>query len=574
MIRVATKPMSEAAVKEANNAVPAADTPAGKKAWMDAYIKAGGSHKTIVNKAPPANSDQQAIKLSQKNQAANKQSAGSPGTIIRQCTSTLCPADILVISEKGRKYKLELSKNKPKGIPDNLDNVFQVISGWDQESAVDINFLTKGCYRGIPLPCSAVRVQGGNVEKTIPPGAGSVRVFCKTPSQGWAGFLSDKIPLPFFISHCLFPDQVDPETYSVKTVGCNDHYPLHAQIEAFTHVSWGGKLALKLDSEKKGQQHESTLALTETLSMQYGSKKYSIEVGAKESAKNDLPNRGMGGLIKQGYALVEGASFLKNLNEYAKGKLPSVSSAPKIKCTLTWPSIEFSGKVENVEIKDRYKVESEGSFTISVVFLGLEVEGDILDFLAYFYCSALYRIKEAAEEGLESKYASLKAVIALKISGEVKISGELQCKFNEQNSSVTGSISSFGGLGLKGEVYAEGRIWRVYAGAGAFASLMSQKNASEKSGFTGTLEPVKYESGKGFDWGGKLEFNGLSFYYAVYSYVGTKSIETKDATGSKKKSKSLGGIEEADTSYDIKEKHEELTKGADLLEPWTYPKES
>ncbi len=147
MIRVATKPMSNAAVEEANKAVPVANTPAGKKAWMDAYIKAGGSHKTIVNKAPPANSEQKAMKLSQTNQAANKQSAGSPGKIVAECRTTLCTADILVITEKNRNYKLELTRDKPQAVPDNPANIFQVISGWDQESAVDINFLTKSCYR-------------------------------------------------------------------------------------------------------------------------------------------------------------------------------------------------------------------------------------------------------------------------------------------------------------------------------------------------------------------------------------------------------------------------------------------
>jgi hypothetical protein len=582
MIRVAIKPISKAAVEEANKAVPVADTPAGKKAWMDAYIKAGGSHKTIVNKAPPANSEQKAIKLSQKNQAANKQSPGSPGKIVAECRTTLCAADILVITEKGRNYKLELTRNKPQAVPDNPDNIFQVISGWDQESAVDINFLTKSCYRGTPLPCSAVRVQGGNVDETVSPGTGSVKVFCQDPSENWPGFLSDKIPLPFFISHGLFPDQVDPEIYTVNTVGCNGHDPLSARIEAFTHVSWGGKLALKFDSEaengpeiKKDEIFKTTAGLTKNLTMQYGSKKYSIGFDAKGETIGKMSDRGLGGLIKKGHALVKGIDFLKKLDQLAKGrKIPGVSAVPKVKCTLTLPSVEISGKVQNVEIKDKYTVASEVDFTVSVMFLAINVEGDILDFLAFFYCPPLFRIKEAAQNGVKSESGSLKAVIALKVSGVVKISGDLQCKASGQSNSVTGSINALGGLGLKGEVYVEGRIWRVYAGAGAFAAAMSQESASEECGFTGKLKPIKYEGGKGFDWGGNLKFNGLALYYAVYAYCGTRSQKTDDLAKRKDKGGGYGVKNESNLSLELKEKHIELKKGADLLQPWSYPEEN
>jgi len=111
-------------------------------------------------------------------------------------------------------------------------------------------------------------------------------------------------------------------------------------------------------------------------------------------------------------------------------------------------------------------------------------------------------------------------------------------------------------------------VWRVYAGAGANASLMSQKSVSEKSGFTGTLKPVIYEEGKGFDWSGSIEFNGLAFYYAVYVYYGTRSLKTENSN------KGSGrGRGHDDNTDDIKEKKEKLVKGADLLQPWCYPEE-
>jgi hypothetical protein len=288
-----------------------------------------------------------------------------------------------------------------------------------------------------------------------------------------------------------------------------------------------------------------------------------------------MSNQGLGGLIKKGHALVEGITFLKQLDQLARGrKIPGVSTVPKVKCTLTLPSVEISGNVQNVEIKDKYTVASEVDFKVSVKFLIINVEGDILDFLAFFYCPPLFKIKEAAQKGVKSESGSLKAVIAIKVTGKVEIKGDLQCKASGQSNSVTGSISTFGGLGLIGDIYVEGRIWRVYAGAGAFAAAMSKESASEECGFTGKLEPVKFEGGKGFDWGGSLNFNGLALYYAVYTYCGTRSQETDDFTERKAAGGGIGGKKKSDLNLDFKEKHIELKKGADLLQPWSYPEEN
>jgi hypothetical protein len=525
MIRVATKPMSKVAVEEANNAVPVADTPAGKKAWMDAYIKAGGSHKTIVNKAPPANSAQQAIKLSQTNQAANKQSPGSPGKIVAECRTTLCTADILVISEKGRNYKLELTRTKSQAVPDNPDNIIQVISGWDQETAVDINFLTKSCYRATPLPCSAVRVEGGTVDMTIPPGSGSVKVFCKTPPTS---IDQNTLPLPFFFSHCLFPSRAEAENYTVKTIGCGGHQSLCAQIEAFPKVSWDGELKLNLNfvnASPRSGNHETTFGLTTNVNMTYGKQRYKLGV---ESPRGKLNNHGIEGLLAWAFSLVDRAEVLKKLSDYVtrKGGLVEVS--------LIWPSIEISGGAKNDEIKDKYMVSSKTDVKIKATILGVGVKGDILDFLAACYCKPLLEIKKLAAKGASAgKYASAKAVIAIVADIKTKIGGDLTYESDGQTPKVTGSIIASGTFGLKGEVYAEGRLWLVVAGdvvagAGVLGEFQSAKDMGTGCGLEGTLTPVIYTKGEGFDWGGKIKFNGLAFYYALYVYYGMEDAKTLD----------------------------------------------
>jgi hypothetical protein len=88
------------------------------------------------------------------------------------------------------------------------------------------------------------------------------------------------------------------------------------------------------------------------------------------------------------------------------------------------------------------------------------------------------------------------------------------------------------------------------------------------------LEPVKYEEGKGFDWGGSINFNGLALYYAVYAYCGTRSQKTDDLAKRKDKGGGYGVKNESNLSLELKEKHIELKKGADLLQPWSYPEEN
>jgi hypothetical protein len=241
---------------------------------------------------------------------------------------------MLVISEKGRSYKLELTRTKSQAAPDNPDNIFQVISGWDQETAVDINFMTKSCYRGTPLPCSAVQVRGGNVDMTIPPGSGSIKVYSKTPPTSWD---KNTLPLPFFLSHCLFPSKTESENYTVTSIGCGGHESLSAQIEAFPEVSWDGDLKFDLNfvnASQGSESHKTTFGLTTEVNMKYGKQQYKLGV---ESPRGKLNNHGIEGLLSWAFSLVDRAEVLKKLSDYVtrKGGLVEVS--------LIWPSISISG---------------------------------------------------------------------------------------------------------------------------------------------------------------------------------------------------------------------------------------
>jgi hypothetical protein len=580
--------MNRAAVDQANRLVPVATTPAGRKAWMDAYIEAGGPYKTIALQSPepqqqatnnppavPQRTDpgQQAAQLSLKNQAANQQTSGSADAVKMPCVLSVCTADALIVSEEDRDYKLELTSTQPTALPDNPKNILQVISvwegisGWHGTSAKEITLMTKECSRAAPSGCSAIQLSGGTVSQQIPPGSGKVKVYCKEPSAHW----TDGIPIVAFIIHFLFPDKVEPVIYSVDTVGCDYHSSLHARIEVFPELAWEGATTLSFDSERvvgaAGNEVKSTLALKGELSVQYGGNKYSIEANANSSSKEQLGECGIEGLVKHCFRFIEGASFLKRLNGYVEGRdpIPGVSSKPEINCKLIWPSIKFSGKSGNTEVKDKYMVVQETTSTISVTFLSLEVKGDVFDFLAYLYCPALYTIKKAAQDGVKSEFGEVKAVIGMELSGEVTIKGDLEYKSSTLDQKVTGRISAFGGLGLKGEAYVEGRVWRVYAGAGAWASLMSTKSASERAGFTGTLEPIICSANKGFDWSGSIGFNGLAFYYALYAYYGAKSMKTDQAQ------EANAGGRRAGADNDLKDKEEQIVKGAELLKSWKYP---
>ncbi len=359
---------------------------------------------------------------------------------------------------------------------------------------------------------------------TISPGTGSVKVYSKAPPTSWD---KNTLPLPFFFSHCLFPGKEEPESYTVKTVGCGGHESLCAQIEAFPEVSWDGELKLGLNCTNApgADNHETTFGLTSDVNMKYGKQRYKLGV---ESPRGKLNKQGIEGLLAWGFSLVDRATVLKKLSDFIAHK------ASFLEVSIIWPSIAISGGAENAEIKDKYLVKPKTDVKIKATILGVEVKGDILDFLAAWYCKPLLDIKKlAAKGGSMGKYGSAKAVIAIVADINVKIGGDLTYESDGQTPKVSGSITSSGTFGLKGEVYAEGRLWLVVAGdvvagAGALGELQSAKDIGTGCGLEGTLTPVVYTKGEGFDWGGKIEFNGLAFYYALYVYYGMEDAKTLD----------------------------------------------
>jgi hypothetical protein len=221
-------------------------------------------------------------------------------------------------------------------------------------------------------------------------------------------------------------------------------------------------------------------------------------------------------------------------------------------------------------------VRSQTDVKIKATILGVGVKGDLLDFLIACYCKPLLEIKRlAAKGGSAGKYASAKAVIAIVADIKTNIGGDLTYESDGQTPKVAGSITASGTFGLKGEVYAEGRLWIVFAGeviagAGVSGEFQSAKDIGTGCGLEGTLTPVVYTKGEGFDWGGKIEFNGLAFYYAKYVYYGMEGAKTLDQDEENNSGFGDAGEPEPNDGKSKSEK-KEIKEKIILWDPCTYP---
>jgi len=159
----------------------------------------------------------------------------------------------------------------------------------------------------------------------------------------------------------------------------------------------------------------------------------------------------------------------------------------------------------------------------------------------------------------------------LKITVDAKATYDVNITSHDDNMTVKGTLRAQGGFGIKAELSAEFKAkvmwWEAYAGAGAIGELMSDKGQGETSGLFGSVSPVVYDNGKGFDWSGQVGFNGLAFYYAVYAYAGVRSAGSED----KDKEGGRGNVTEtSDSKIDIKQKADIKGK-VTLVKPWVYP---
>ena len=527
---------------------------------------------------PPMDPKQQA-KLSQSNTNATKKPSGGKNAVVTNCSATTCSTKTLVIqddNDKKRSYKLGVDINDPKKNPQG--NLIQMIGDW-KENPAKAKFV-------FPLCCtepSIFLVKGDNVETPVDKSGAIVKLFGKEPANHWAAHTF--VPLSVFFEDFLWPTSVKPNRYSVSLKGCPTHLSMNANVEVFTPLSWSGELAFAFMSEsasidleytpKKQRKFDTVFSIKGKAELNYGTRKWSVEPKFDKTTATKLRGKSASGLAKKIFNLAEDLAFLRNLDDYSKGKLtlPKNFARPSVKCTINWPSLKIAGSAKNVASEKTWQVGAEYDFSLSGNLIGASLSGDVLDFLAYIYCPALFKIKQIAAEDLKGDSYSAAIILMLEITANVETSYDIKFTGNNDQMKAEGKLKAQGGFGIKAELSAEARAkvlrWEAYAGAGAVGQLMSDGSNSETSGLFGELSPVLVSNTDGWDWGGKVGFNGLAFYYAVYSYAGVRSAESKHF---KEKQKSLKNpLASTSSSAGGTENKTEATGIITLIKPWVYP---
>ena len=124
---------------------------------------------------------------------------------------------------------------------------------------------------------------------------------------------------------------------------------------------------------------------------------------------------------------------------------------------------------------------------------------------------------------------SLDIDIVIVIGGQ--IDGGFGVKFKDGKSELDDEATGLGGsvdIKVEGRVVGKGRIWKVeVTGAGKVGSS-SADSVSVPTKFGGR-RPSKGGMTNPFALKGKLEFNGLAFYYLIYLEIGVGGGESKKA---------------------------------------------
>ena len=506
---------------------------------------------------------------------------------IQNCNISPCEVTDLIVSKDGRRYTLAPTYAHPHPDENNPGNRYQVISSWEKEKAAAVVLETHtSCQCEGARPSLQVLGLRGTTE-TLPPGKETYKVPCPKPPKE----LEDgKFPFWFFLKELLFPWKATAASYDVSTHCCAVHRKLRAVVEAYPQVAWKGSLKVEFGArssppEGKGKKTDcrpDVKVANKDIMVQYGNKEYHLAfdpVNLGAQAIQEILNKTSGSkdvdaLVYLYFFLLYKAGFLWQVYQYAKVGLPDVepiNPLSAVKCELTWPSLTLSGEVENVELPGDYRVGTKGKIELALTIFEFDIKLDIFELLAALYCKPLAMLKDKARSVSVGKNVRFGVNLEVLLSGKMKISGGAEVTASQGSAVKTnGSVSAFGGLTLQGEPSVQGEWLNVCSGAaGAFVLLASKKDSATPSGLTGKV-PIESpkEEGKLADFGkGRIEFNGLAFYYAVYSYVKTIDAKTKDQDENNpaergKKTNQNTQLEEI--------KKLEVTQHAVLWEPFTW----
>ena len=327
------------------------------------------------------------------------------------------------------------------------------------------------------------------------------------------------------------------------------------QIEVFPKYELSGELSISYGRgyttakyKKKGRYRNKKIEVVDSLwkidgkiDYLYGSTHLIFEAGISTGEDKDGNRTSHKVKRKKVKDLFKGLQ--KNVNKFHKFFEDANKSYQKDNSAFQTLKFEpgltsFTFKVDSklVEVNEQNNVGFESSIEIGIsVFKGSQITLDIVQLLLSKGNNKISKIiskaREAAKKGYDGKYLKAKAelILELRIGGGIDGVMKWTRVATDNNFLATGSITGSVSLQLEGKIHAEGKVFFVKAAIGAFIKNASTKSENEPSKISASLVAKEGKDGD-MEVGGKLDFNGLTIYYAAYAEIGIDSESSNSAS--------------------------------------------
>ena len=413
-------------------------------------------------------------------------------------------------------------------------HVLQVVAQTDKPESVFIEYEKEACTKG-SKECPMIVIDGGeysNHKTASSPFELSVKPYKKEEDLSFLDFLQTY----------LLPDMraLEPEVYSVKTLGCSGVGNHLAEIQCYPTFSWDAKAKFSyvVDTENRADIITG-LVLEGEASFQRDDKPYKFDTKSesnKTSAFSGLQNA-LSGLFDK----------IDKMNESVK----SGGDTKVVSLGIDYPVLELDGKLDLQEQKKSGEVAMGGHLGITMApLIGFKGEVDLIEWIIIAgsgpLAKAIIKARElAAGEGNDDQ--KFKASIYLKL----KPTGSISSKFNwdkgiddswlSKEGDKSGEAKAEIAFELEGGAKAEGDIYWVKVEAGAEIGVKGAEGGGV--GITATLTATTAEDKPAL--AGQLQFSGMKITYSCYVKASVKTADS-DAESD------FGGV--------IKEKVNALTK--------------
>lgn len=440
------------------------------------------------------------------------------------------------------------------------------------EDSIVVNF-SGSCGFG-KSDCPSIDVSGPQGSKNVKKGPLKFSADPKPvnkPVNSFSDFLKDWV-VPNFPS-------LDYQTYKLKNCGCTEVEKHQAEVHVFPKMKWGGKVEFgyvtKSGEKERNEQNlgeKGQWKLVAGLSGNIGSESWSLSTENSNDAKSYFP--GLLNSVKD---------FIDKVDEIAESRTPKLKDEKDLgllKFKFGYPNVVLDGGVELQECNGSTDVGIGGSISLEMnPLLKAEVRTDVLDWIIGIsgpHGPLLREIKKKAAEGVKSKYAEGKAVVAVDIVLDGSVAGGFKWEKNAADEWISTKGDKQGNLkvglsvGIEAKVKVEAKIFYVKICLGAEFHVKSDEGADQGIGVYLNLFATTKDDYPAL--GGQFGFTGCALYYTYYAEVGVESSSSDENNSNRRRSKGgAGGMKVSESKTEAKSSEKEMNKIVTLFKPAKWP---